>query len=142
MVEMEMSAFADRSAPPADAAVRSQLGDTAPLWSALLAAVAAAHAPLDSEWVWGGKSYGWSLRLRRKKRAVLYMTPCAGTFRAAFALGEKAAAAAPAAGLAPHLLRAIDEAPRFAEGRAVRLEVRGRDDVADALAVAALKMSH
>ena len=139
---MATSAFDDRTAAPTEDAVRDVLGDATSLWNALRAEVAAAYPPLDSEWVWGGKPYGWSLRLRRKKRAVLYMTPCAGRFRASLALGEKAAGAAPAAGLAAHLLRAIDEAPRFAEGRALRLEVRDSADVADVLAAAALKMSH
>ena len=139
---MAMSAFDDKAVPPADDAVRAVLGVAVPLWTELRAAIAAAHAPIECEWVWGGKPYGWSLRLRRKKRAVLYLTPCDGYFRAAFALGEKAAGAAPAAGLAAHLLRAIDEAPRYVEGRGLRLEVRGAADVADVLAVAALKMSH
>ena len=138
---MATSAFEDRAAPPADDAVRAVLGAAAPHWSALRAAIAEAHGPLDSEWVWSGKPHGWSLRLKRGKRAVVYLTPCAGYFRAAFAVGEKAAGVASAAGLASHLLRAIEEAPRFAEGRAVRLEVRGHAEVADVLAVAALKMS-
>ena len=139
---MATNEFDDRTAPPADDAVRAVLGAAAPLWSALRAAIAEAHGPLDSEWVWGGRPHGWSLRLRQRKRAVLYMTPCAGFFRAAFALGERAAGAAADAGLAPHLLRAIEEAPRFAEGRAVRLEVRSAAAIADVLAIAALKMRH
>jgi hypothetical protein len=139
---MATSIFDDKASPPVDDAVRAVLGAAAPLWSELRAAIAEAHAPLDSEWVWGGKPYGWSLRLRQKKRAVLYLTPCSGYFRAAFAIGGKAADAAPAARLARHVLRAIADAPRFAEGRAVRLEVRSAADVADVVAVAALKMSH
>ena len=137
-----MSALDDRSAPPSDEAVRGVLGAAAPVWDDLKAAVATAHAPVEGEWAWGGKPYGWSLRLKRRKRAIVYLTPCSGYFRAAFAIGGKVAAAAPAAGLAAALLRAIAEAPRFAEGRAVRLEVRSQGDLTNVLAVAALKMSH
>jgi len=139
---MATSAFGDRSAMPDDDSLREVLGGAAALWEALRAAVAAAYPPLDAAWVWGGAPYGWSLRLKQRKRAVLYLTPCRGSFRAALALGEKAAGAAAAAGLPARLLDAIAAAPRFPEGRAVRLEVRDERDVADTLAVAALKMRH
>jgi hypothetical protein len=139
---MATSAFGDKAVAPADDTVCAALGVAAPLWSTLWTAIAAAHAPIEREWVWGGKPHGWSLRLRQRKRAVLYMTPCAGFFRAAFAIGGKAADAAHDAGLGPHLLQVIEAAPRFAEGRAVRLEVRSEADIADVLTIAALKMSH
>ena len=136
------SAFADRAAPPDDGAVHRVLGASAPAWDECRAAIARAHPPVDAEWVWGGAPHGWALRLRRKKRAIVYLAPHAGSFHASFAVGEKAAAAARDAGLAEHLLQAIADAPRYVEGRAVRIEVAGPAAVADVLAVAALKMGH
>jgi hypothetical protein len=70
------------------------------------------------------------------------LTPSEGQFLASFALGERAVTAAHAAGLAASVLETIDSAPRYAEGRGVRLEVRGPDEVADVLHLAALKMAN
>ena len=137
---MSPSAFLDRSAVPQDAELVRALESSAPLWSLLKSRVAAEHAPLVEEWTHAGKNNGWSLRLKRRSRAVLYMTPCQGHFRAAFALGEKAAAAAHVAGLPDAVLAAVDQAPRYVEGRAVRLEVRSEADVDNVLALARVKM--
>jgi hypothetical protein len=53
---------------------------------------------------------------------------------------EKAAKAAHEAGLPAKALRAIDEAPCYAEGRAVRLEIRTKKDLPAILKIAACKM--
>jgi hypothetical protein len=69
------------------------------------------------------------------------MTPCRGYFRASLALGEKAAAAARAARLPAALLHRIENAPRFPEGRAVRLEVRSSRDLPGIAKIAAIRMA-
>jgi len=139
---MAASVFLDKSAAPSQADVAEVLGTTAALWTGLKRRAAALFAPLTEEWVHAGKSRGWSLRLKRKTRAVLYMTPQEGFFRAAFALGEKAVAAARGAGLPDEVLVLIDGAPRYAEGRGVWLEVRNDRDVESVLRIAAVKMAN
>ena len=52
------------------------------------------------------------------------MTPCEGRFLASFALGEKAVAAARAAKPSAAVLAVLEAAPRYAEGRGVRFQVR------------------
>jgi Protein of unknown function (DUF3788) len=73
------------------------------------------------------------------RRAIVYMTPRRGHFVASFVLGEKACAAARAARLPPAVMQAIDEAPRYAEGRGIRIPVRTAKDVQTVEALAALK---
>lgn len=46
------------------------------------------------DWGFSGKKWGWGLRLKQKKRAVVYLTPTNGHFWAGFALGQKAVDAA------------------------------------------------
>ena len=68
----------------------------------------------------------------------------------AAALGAKVAVWDEArAGLAAHaeklpaeVLRVIDEAPRYAEGRAVRFEIRWKKELPAVLQVAAIKMAN
>jgi hypothetical protein len=56
------------------------------------------------------------------------MTPCKGYFLVGFALGEKAVKAAHDRRLPDSVLTVIDESPKHAEGRGVRIEVRNKKD--------------
>ena len=57
-------------------------------------------------------------------------------------LGEKAVAAAHASDLPQSLLEIIDGSQKYAEGRAVRLELRSAADLDNVTAVAAIKMAN
>jgi hypothetical protein len=139
---MTPSAFLDKSSEPKDADVAEVLGPARELWDELKRHIAEQHPPIDEAWTFGGKKYGWSLRLKQKKRAVLYMTPLEGCFRVNFALGEKAVVAAHEIDLPDDILRIIDDAPRYAEGRGVRFEVSSAEDVRNAVKVAGVKMEN
>jgi hypothetical protein len=138
---IEPGNFVDKAHPPATGAVATSLGKAADLWVSLKERIASQHPPMSEEWVFGGKAAGWSLRLKRKSRAIVYLTPCRGYFRASFALGEKAVLAAHSIGLPDAILAVIDDAPRYVEGRAVRLEIRRAADVQIVAKIAAVKMA-
>ena len=108
----------------------------------MMAHIGAEYAPLDKAWIFAGAKWGWSLRLRRKKRTVLYMTPCNRHFLVGFALGEKAVKAAHACRLPNSILAIIDEAPKYAEGRGVRVAVKNKKDLAAVKELAAMKMAN
>ena len=139
---MALSAFDDKASPPGRRALDEMLGPTSSLWSRLKDDLQAAHGPLVEEWSFAGKAYGWSFRLKQPKRALIYMTPCRGHFLASFALGEKACVAARDARLPSKLLALIDRAPRYAEGRGVRIPVRSVRDLAGVEQLAAIKAGH
>jgi hypothetical protein len=136
---MALSAFDDKSAPPTGPALGLTLGRTAGLWTRLKGDLQEAHGPLVEEWSFAGKNYGWSFRLKQGKRALVYMTPYRGYFLASFALGEKACRAAQDAGVPPSILAIVDAAPKYAEGRGVRIPVRTLRDVTGVLKLAAVK---
>ncbi len=139
---MALSVFADRSHQPDDEEVARVLASTAALWNELRAAIAARFGPVSETWGCSGKSTGWGLRVAGPKRTVLYLTPQDGSFLASFALGERAVGAARDAGLSATVLDAIDAAPRYAEGRGVRLAVRSAGDVREIVRLAEVKMAH
>ena len=116
------------------------LGQTAELWNELISGVRSSFDPLDEDWGFSGKKWGWALRLKHGKRAVLYLTPTDGFFYAGFALGQKAVDAAREGGLPLAVLETIDSSPKYAEGRGVRLEIRTQEDVASAVLLARIKM--
>ncbi|NIM49280.1 MAG: DUF3788 family protein [Gemmatimonadales bacterium] len=139
---MATSAFDDKSAPPQAGELAAALGGASPLWDSLVAALASQHAPLSETWKFGGQKWGWTLQLKQRKRTVLYLTPCRGHFVAGFAIGEKAVRAAHQTDLPAAVLGAIDSARKYAEGRAVRLEVRRKRDLAAVEKLAAVKMAN
>jgi hypothetical protein len=118
------------------------LGRSYARWQELIASIGAAYSPLDLKWGFSGAKWGWSLRLKQKKRTVLYLTPCHRRFLVGFALGEKAVQAAHAVPLPSALLADIDAAPKYAEGRGVRMEVRTKKDVEAVKHLAAVKMAN
>ena len=139
---MALSIFDDKANPPTDVDLANALGDAAGAWHALRQAISTRFAPVSATWGYSSKTTGWGLRLKVPTRTILYMTPRDGHFLASFALGERAAAAALEANLTAGILAAIDHAPRYAEGRGVRLEVREAADVGDIVHLAEIKMAH
>lgn len=138
---MALSAFDDKASEPGADELRRTLGRSGARWDELIEHLATKQAPLDTGWTYAGANWGWSLRLKRKKRTILYLTPRDRHFLVGFALGEKAVAAAHEAGLPEDVLAVIDGARKYAEGRAVRLEVRTKKDLQAVERLAAIKMA-
>jgi len=135
------NAFIGRKARPTEAEVAAALGATAALWKQLVEWMAEQGAG-ESEWNSSGAKYGWALRLKVKKRNIIYLGPCEGCFRVAFILGDKAVAAARKSDLPKSALKIIDEAPRYAEGTGVRLTVKAEKDLEAIKNLALIKMAN
>ena len=108
---MASSALIDKSRSPTAADVRQVLGETHQLWDRIVSVVTTRHFPIENVWSHGGAKYGWTLRLKRKDRVLVYLTPQNAFLLAGFALGERAVAAALEAGV-PEAVRALIEAAR------------------------------
>lgn len=139
---MALSAFDNKSKEPKSSDLKVTLGRTSTHWDSLNSHIAAQYEPLDETWQFAGVRWGWSLRLRHKKRTVLYMTPCKGHFLVGFVLGEKAVKAAHDSALPEAILQAIDAAPKYAEGRGVRVPIKNKNDLEIAKILAAIKMKN
>jgi len=136
-----VNAFIGKAKAPTGAEVDAALGATVALWKQLVDWMAEQGAG-ESEWNSSGAKYGWALRLKVKKRNIVYLAPCEGCFRVAFVLGEKAVAAARKSDLAKSTLKIIDEAPRYPEGTGVRLMVKAAKDLAAIKKLALIKMAN
>jgi hypothetical protein len=137
-----LSVFDDKSRPPQDDDLATMLGSTFVFWNELKKFIALRFAPLSIEWGFTSQKTGWGLRLKRENRTILYMIPCKGYFTASFALGEKAVKAAHESDLPASVLKVIDSAKKYAEGRGVRLEVRSVEDIGNVEKVAVIKMAN
>lgn len=137
---MALSVFEDRARPPSEDEVRAALGRAHAAWQSLRGYVHDNFGPVADEWGYPGKKYGWSLRLKKGKRIIVYMTPCRKHFIAAVVLGDRAYAVAHERGLPKDILTVLDAATRYAEGRGIRLEIRTAVDVRAVEQLVAVKM--
>jgi len=139
---MAFSVLDDKSKRPDDGMLAEVLGDCKGLWDTILAHLAQEYPGAQNEWSFAGTKYGWSLRPKYKKRTILYLTPHEGFFTAGFALGERAVAAAEESALPTPILDAIHNAPKYAEGRGVRIEVKRPADLEAIKTLVQIKMAH
>lgn len=124
------NAFIGRPKPPTDKELSAALGRARPLWDQLLEDLADELKLPTREWNTYSQKAGWSLRVKRGDRIIVYLAPCEGYFRASFALGDKALQTAKASGLPQSVLKIIAAAKKYAEGTAVRIEVNDAEGVA------------
>src|SRR5437899_1511873 len=106
-----VNAFIGRASAPSDTELTAELGAAKTLWDGVRAA-----SELPGEWRSSSKKAGWSLRLKKGERNIVYLIPGRGAFEASLALGDRAVTAARERGLA----RMVEGAKRYAEGTAVR----------------------
>jgi hypothetical protein len=142
MSAMVPNAFIGKTGRPTDADVAKVLGPVKLVWDGLLADLAAKHGVTVQEWSSYSSKAGWSLRLKRGKRTIVWMAPCEGCFRVAFILGDKALLAARQSGLSARALRALDDAERYPEGTGLRLLIKRPADIPTVKKLAAVKLEN
>lgn len=138
---MALSAFDDKAHPPQEKELAAVLGKAYSPWKELKKRIAARCSPAGAEWGFTSRSTGWGLRLKHGDQIIIYLTPCQGHFLVSLALGEKAVLAARQGKLSDAILAAIEAAPKYAEGRGVRIPVRTASPVADICALAEIKIA-
>ncbi len=91
---MQPNAFIGRTEQPTEADLSEVLGSARVLWDQLVSNLNEKHQISVHEWNSYSPKAGWALRLKRKDRAIVYLSPAAGCFTASFALGDRAVQAA------------------------------------------------
>jgi Protein of unknown function (DUF3788) len=140
--ELTPNAFIGRTTPPADDDLTAALGSTRPLWDQALATLANRFGLAEWEWMSYSAKAGWSVRIKKGKRNILYMTPCRNTFRLAFILGGKAVQAAQETKTPARVLKMIQSGTKYPEGLGIRWEIKSVEDLAPVETLTALKLAH
>jgi hypothetical protein len=135
------NAFIGQKEQPTADELAAVLEDTQTFWSQLVADMAAQGVDIQ-EWNSYSLKAGWALRLLRKKRRILYLSPQKGCFQVLLIFGDKAVQAAHEDGLPKGILKRIDEGQRYPEGTAVRIDVKSARDVEVVKKLAALKLQY
>ncbi len=139
---MMENAFIGKTTQPTSKQLSAELGDSKKLWMQLVADLKKECEISGEEWNSPSPKYGWSLRLKHKKRNVVYLGPCHGCFRVAFVLGDKGMKVARAADFPADVAKVIAEAPHYPEGNAIRFEVKSASDLEAVKRLARIKIEN
>ena len=139
---MEANAFIGKTKKPTEEELAAALGPVKAVWDLFIAGLAEENGVDVREWSSYSLKAGWSLRLKRKKRTIVWLAPCQGCFRVAFILGDKAMKAARECEFPQRIVRILEEAPKYPEGTGVRITVKGDRDIAVLKKLAAIKLAN
>ncbi len=115
---MALSALDDPNTAPTAKTLAKALGGAASVWVSVKDGLCLEFAPLEEEWAFTGH------------------------FLASFVLGEKAYATARSADLPEPILKWVADAPKYAEGRGVRIQVRTPTEANDIRNLVAIKLAN
>ncbi len=138
---MEPSIFTDKAIVPNDVMLQEALGELYLSWRDIKNYVINAYPKAISEWNSPGQKYGWSYRIKDKKRAIIYLLPRDKYFLSAFVFGEKATLAALGSDIDKNIKTEIESARVYAEGRGFRIEVRNESILHDIKKLIDIKLS-
>lgn len=139
---MDTSIFSDKARIPDDLMLIDALGDLHPVWMEIRDYVFNKYPSAKEEWNFPGQKYGWSFRIKDKKRAIIYLLPRDKYFFVAFVFGEKATTEALESRINSEIKTTIESARVYAEGRGFRIEVRNTSITQDVRKLIDIKMSN
>jgi nucleoside-specific outer membrane channel protein Tsx len=122
---METSTFMNKTQPPTGDDLESTLGATWPLWNTIRENVFEKYPGAKEEWNFPGLKHGWSFRIKDKKRAIIYFLPRQGYFKVAFVFGQKATDLILKSDIPDEIKNELTSARVYAEGRGIRIDVKG-----------------
>ena len=139
---MDISIFTDKKIIPGNDDLIISLGDTYDLWQTIIDYVHLKYPNSIDLWSYSGDKYGWSFRMKDKKRAIIYFLPRDKYFKLAFVFGQKATDAIMQSKIANALKVELDSARVYAEGRGIRIDVKNKKIINDIKILIDIKLTH
>lgn len=127
----DISVFIDKAIEPPQQDVEDKLAGTYSLWQRIHDYVLEQYPEGKKEWNFPGKKYGWSFRIKDKKRAIIYFLPREGYFKVAFVFGQKATDAIMETSISDQIKTNLEQAKKYVEGRGVQIEVHDEEPLKD-----------
>lgn len=140
---MDISIFTDKEKVPTNEDLKASLGsDALDLWVALRNFVFSHYPSAKEEWNYPGAKYGWSFRIKDKKRAIIYLLPRNHYFKVAFVFGQKATDEVLSSEVSAAIKTELSSAKPFAEGRGIRIDIKDASIISDIEKLIMIKLAN
>jgi hypothetical protein len=139
---MDQSLFTEKKIIPTDTDLVVPLGELYEVWQSLRQYVHLKYPAAVDEWNYPGEKYGWSFRIKDKKRAIVYLLPRENYFRVAFVFGHKATDTIMNSQVSNTIKAELEAARVYAEGRGISIEVKNDDLINDIKQLVDIKIAH
>jgi hypothetical protein len=134
------SIFTDKNKLPNDNDLKESLGDTYQLWQLIKDYIISKYPKGFEEW--SCSKYGWSFRIKDKKRAIIYMLPRDKFFKVALVYGQKATDMIMKSQIANSIKTELDSAKIYAEGRGIRIDIKDKMIISDIKELIDIKLTN
>lgn len=137
---MEASCFMNKQDVPTEENLKIAIGNSYHYWTLIKNYVKSKQPQVIEDWNFPGTKYGWSFRIKDKKRTLIYFLPQGGSFRVAFVFGDKALDKILKSNISPIIKTELQQAVKYAEGRGIRIPIENEDILPDIYTLADIKM--
>jgi len=137
---MDCSIFTDKNKKPGLEDLKTALGRSYHLWQEIHHFVVQKYPSAVCEWNYPGSKYGWSYRIKDKKRAIIYLLPRDKRFMVAFVFGQKAFEKIMTSKISSEIKLNLQAAKIYAEGRGIRIEVKNQKILRDIQLLTEIKL--
>jgi hypothetical protein len=138
---MDRSIFTEKNIRPSEDNVKQVLGKTYILWEKIREYTTQNYPGAVEEWNYPGDKYGWSFRIKDKKRAIIYLLPRDGFFKVALVFGQQATSSILASGVSGIIKQELIAAKPYAEGRGIRIEIADDSLLKDIFVLVKIKIT-
>ena len=139
---MDISIFTDKKITPSNDDLLVALGNTYQMWEQLTGYVHFKYPAAVDMWNYSGDKYGWSFRIKDKKRAIVYLLPRDKFFKIALVFGQKATDAIKDSQVNISIKSELASAKVYAEGRGIRIDIIDETIMMDLKTLIDIKISH
>ncbi|MFN3753621.1 DUF3788 family protein [Flavobacterium sp.] len=136
------SIFTHKSETPTELQLQEALGEAYPFWQTFMEHTLKLYPEAVSEWHFSSEKFGWSYRIKDKKRVIIYLLPRDKFFKVAFVFGQKATDAILESNISETIKTELQAAKVYAEGRGIRIEITDKTLLNDILNLIEIKINH
>lgn len=139
---METSIFMDLTKTPKTSDLEIPLDKTFPDWMEIRDFVFEKYSNATEEWHISVKKFGWSFRIKDKKRAIIYLSPRPGFFWVTMIFGQKATDQILASDISPNIKEELIYSRVYMDGRVIRLDINDNSLINDIKKLVEIKIAN
>ncbi len=136
---MEPIVLTDPNVQPTEELIFSIIGENSNYWEQLVDYLYDNHFNVTEEWRFYNDGKSWLYKAVRKKQTLYWIGVIKDTFRVTFWFGEKAEPIIEASTLPESIKEDFRNAKRYGQLRAISIEMRSDEDLANAIKLVDLK---